>query len=108
MKKFLLMMVVIFAFAGVSFAADPVDLNTATQQQLESIKGIGPKKAQAIIDYREKNGNFKSIDDLDNVKGFSAKGVGKIRDQVTVSGAASEKPAGSGEPATSEGPANIE
>ncbi len=56
-----------------------VDLNTADMQALENLKGIGSKKAQAIIDYRTKNGAFASIDDLDNVKGFSSKLIAKLQ-----------------------------
>lgn len=86
MKHLLLAIIATFAFSGILFAADPVDLNTATQEQLETVTGIGPVKAQAIIEYREANGGFKSVDDLDNVKGFGEKGVAKLRSQVTVGG----------------------
>ena len=58
---------------GAAFAA--VDLNTASQQELESVKGIGPAKAKAILDYRTKNGPFKAVDDLAKVPGFGAKSV---------------------------------
>lgn len=47
-----------------------IDLNQATVAQLENIKGIGAKKAEAIVAYRQKNGDFKSIQDLSNVRGF--------------------------------------
>lgn len=86
MKKLLLILAVCFAFIGSAFAA--VDINTATQAQLESVKGIGPAKAKAIIDYRTKNGPFKSVDDLDNVKGFGKKMVDKVRSEVSVGGSA--------------------
>ena len=68
MKKLLLVLVACFALAINAFAA--VNINTASQAELESIKGIGPAKSKAIIDYRTKNGAFKTVDDLDNVKGF--------------------------------------
>lgn len=89
MKKLLLVVLAVFSIAlgGLSvnaFAA--VNLNTATQAELESIKGIGPVKAKAIIDYRAKT-PFKSVDDLDNVKGFGKKSVDKFRNEVSVSGA---------------------
>ena len=58
LKKMLIALVASFAFCSASMAA--VDLNTANQQQLEAVKGIGPQKAKAIIDYRTKNGAFKS------------------------------------------------
>lgn len=54
--------------------AAPVNINTADAQTLsKNIKGVGLKKAQAIIDYREKNGTFKKIEDLKNVKGIGNK-----------------------------------
>ena len=48
-----------------------VNTNTADAKQMATLKGIGPKKAEAIISYREKHGSFKSIDDLAMVPGFS-------------------------------------
>ena len=85
MKKILSLLVLFFAFANMAFAA--VNLNTATKEELDSVKGIGPAKAQAIIDYRNKNGSFKSVDDLKNVKGFGDKTVAKMRSELSVSGA---------------------
>jgi competence protein ComEA len=72
-----------------------VNLNTATQQQLEEVKGIGPSKAKAIVEYRNKNGQFKSVDDLDKVKGFGKKSIDKLRSEVSVSAAAPAAPASS-------------
>lgn len=68
-----------------------VDLNTATQSELETVRGVGPAKARAIIDYRTRNGPFKTVDDLDKVKGFGKASVDKIRAEVTV-GKAAAKP----------------
>jgi len=59
MKKLLLSLISAFAFATSAMAA--VDLNSANQQQLESVKGIGPAKAKAILEYRQKNGPFKTV-----------------------------------------------
>lgn len=87
MKKLLLVLVACFAFAVNAFAV--VNINTATQAELETVKGIGPSKAKAIIDYRTKSGAFKSVDDLDNVKGFGKKTVDKVRNDISVSGATS-------------------
>jgi competence protein ComEA len=84
MKKLLLALLTSLLFALNAFAA--VNVNTANLNELETIKGIGPVKAQAIIDYRTKNGPFKSIDDLDKVKGIGKKTIDKIRNDVTLSG----------------------
>lgn len=62
----------------------PIDLNAATLDQLQALPGIGPKMAQAILDYRAANGRFRSIDDLDNVKGIGEKKLEKLRPLVTV------------------------
>jgi len=86
MKRLLVILVACFAFAGVSFAA--VDLNSATQAQLEAVKGIGPAKAKAIIEYRSKSGAFKTVDDLEKVTGFGKATVDKVRAEVTVGAAA--------------------
>lgn len=85
MKKILWALAMFFAFTGMAFAA--VNLNTATKEELDAVKGIGPAKAQAIIDYRTKNGPFKSVDDLKNVNGFGDKTVAKMRSELSVSGA---------------------
>ena len=61
-----------------------VDINTATQSELESVKGLGPAKAKAIIAYREAKGKFKSLDDLDNVKGFGKASIDKLKNDLTV------------------------
>ena len=63
---------------------DKVNINTADEAALKSLKGIGEKRAKAIIEYREKNGSFKTVDDLAKVKGIGDKQVGKLKDQVTV------------------------
>src|SRR6185369_12563669 len=65
MKKLLLALVLWFAAAGIAVAA--VNINTATKEELTSLKGVGDKSAQEIIDYRKKNGDFKSVDDLEKV-----------------------------------------
>jgi competence protein ComEA len=98
MKKFLLVVFAWVSFMGLAFAAPAVDLNSANQAQLESVKGIGPVKAKAIIEYRTKNGPFKSVDDLEKVTGFGKLSVNKLRAEVTVGGpkTANLKAAGTG------------
>jgi competence ComEA-like helix-hairpin-helix protein len=64
--------------------AGKVNINTADEAMFTSLKGIGPAKAKAIIDYRQKNGLFKSVDDLNKVKGIGEKTVAKLRDQLSV------------------------
>ena len=72
----------------------PINLNTATAAELASLKGIGPAKAQAIVEHRDKNGQFKSVDDLKLVHGIGDKMLEQLRPQVVVSGAAPAAPAG--------------
>lgn len=62
-----------------------VDLNTATQRELETLPGIGPALAGAIIAYREANGPFTTIDELDDVPGIGPKTLESLRPLVTVS-----------------------
>jgi competence protein ComEA len=61
-----------------------VNLNTATAEQLDTLPGVGPVTAQAILDWREENGRFGSIDDLLDVKGIGDATLAEIRDHVTV------------------------
>jgi competence protein ComEA len=63
-----------------------VNINTATKEELTSLKGIGDKRAQEIIDYRKKNGEFKSVDDLEKVPGIGPGIMKQIRSQVSTSG----------------------
>ena len=62
----------------------PVNLNTATQAQLEVLPGIGAKAAQRILEYRQKNGSFKKPEDLMNVKGIGEKAFLKLKPYLTV------------------------
>jgi len=65
-------------------AASKININTAGLSELDSLPGIGPKYAQAIIDYRNQNGLFVSINDLEKVKGIGPKTIDKFRDQITL------------------------
>ena len=62
----------------------PINLNTATQAQLESLPGVGPKAAERILEYRKQNGHFKKVEDLMNVKGFGEKTFLKLKPMLTV------------------------
>lgn len=95
--KFLTALLIVFSVAGVDLAyavvsqptktevtqnaaaKSPVNINTANLDALKSLKGIGPKKAQAIIDYRNQHGDFKSLHDLTAVKGISEKFLAKLQ-----------------------------
>jgi competence protein ComEA len=60
----------------------PVQLSTATLEQLDSLPGIGPVTAQKILDYREKHGAFSSVDELDAVPGIGPARLEQLRDLV--------------------------
>ena len=63
---------------------NPVNLNTATSAQLETLPGIGPATAQRILEYRQKNSGFKKVEDLMNVRGVGEKSFLKLKPLVSV------------------------
>ncbi len=65
-------------------ASAPVNLNTATAAQLETLPGIGKATAERILEYRQKNGSFKKVEDLMNVRGVGEKSFLKLKPLVTV------------------------
>ena len=65
-----------------------VNLNTATSSELETLPGIGAKTAARIVDYRQKKGPFKKIEELMNVQGIGEKSFLKLKPQLTVAGKA--------------------
>ena len=72
------------------FAA--VNINTATVEELQQLKGIGAKKAAEIIAYREAHGEFKNVDELTNVKGIGKATLEKLRQELVVKNEAEAKP----------------
>jgi len=62
----------------------PVNINTATADQLDSLPGIGAKMAARIIDYRTKNGGFKKLEDLMNIQGIGEKNFLKLKPLITI------------------------
>ena len=91
MKKIYFALLFVLFFAAAAFAA--LDLNTATKEQLDALPGIGPKKAEAIVQYRNEKGSFKSVDQLKEVSGIGEKIFQGIKNEVTVGAAPAEKPA---------------
>jgi competence protein ComEA len=67
-------------------ATHPVDLNTASENELAEVSDIGPQRARKIIEYRQKRGGFRSVDDLVNVEGFGGTLKDDLRNALTVSG----------------------
>ncbi len=79
------------AFAGAkedaaSTADGVVNLNTATEDELSSLPGVGPSKASAVVSWRKKHGAFKEVAELTKVKGFGHKTLGRLKPNLTVSG----------------------
>lgn len=61
-----------------------INLNTANKEELESLTGIGPAKAQAIMDYRKKNGGFKTLDELEKVPGIGPSTLNTVKKEITL------------------------
>src|ERR1022692_1581370 len=84
MKRFLLLFVTLLFSA---FALAAVNINTATKEELDALPEIGPVKAQAIVDYRNANGPFKTPEDIMKVNGIKEGTFAKIKGTIAVSGA---------------------
>ncbi|HKH70646.1 MAG TPA: helix-hairpin-helix domain-containing protein [Vicinamibacterales bacterium] len=75
--------------AAKASTSGPLDLNTATVAQLDSLPGIGKSTAKLILEYRDKSGGFKKVEDLMNVRGIGEKSFLKLKPLVMVSSARS-------------------
>jgi competence protein ComEA len=69
---------------AVATASAPVNLNTASVSEIATLPGVGPKAAERIVEYRQKNGGFKKIEELMNVKGIGEKSFLKLKPLITV------------------------
>jgi competence protein ComEA len=78
---------VITAAAQKQLPSKPVDLNTATSEQLQQLPGIGPATAKKIIEMRQKSGPFRRVEDLLAIQGISDKRLAKLRPYITVASA---------------------
>ena len=79
--------------ASATATAAPVNLNTATMAQLESLPGIGPATAQRIVDYRQQNSSFKKVEELMNIRGIGEVSFLKLRPLVTLTPPRTERAA---------------
>src|SRR5438270_9775416 len=89
MKKFVLLLATLLFSA---FALAAVNINTASKEELDALPEIGPVKAQAIIDYRNANGPFKTPEDVMKVSGIKEGTYAKIKGLISVSGASTPVP----------------
>lgn len=90
MKKFIFAALTALA-ATCSFAV--VNINTASQSELETLSGIGPAKARAIVEYRKQHGQFKSVEEIKNVKGIGEGIFSKLKSEAAVTPAPNQKAA---------------
>jgi competence protein ComEA len=77
--------------AATVVSTEVVNLNSATAAQIASLPGIGPKTADLVVQYRQKNGPFKKIEEIMNVRGVGEKSFLKIKDRLSVATAKAEK-----------------
>jgi len=79
-----LLLATILVFSTSAFA-EKININTATVEQISTaMNGVGDSKAKAIVDYRSKNGKFKTVSDLENVDGIGAKTVEKNKANISL------------------------
>jgi len=84
MKTIWKFLVVIFLLTGWQVYAGPVNINSADKKTLMTVKGVGEKRAEAIISYRDKYGPFKSVDELIEVEGIGQSTLDSNRESLTV------------------------
>lgn len=90
-RQLLVALVLAFAFACPAMAASQVDINHADAKALaQGLQGIGLSKAEAIVAYREQHGPFRSVEQLDKVKGIGKKTVERNRDNIVLGDAPAE------------------
>ncbi|MEN8141735.1 MAG: helix-hairpin-helix domain-containing protein [Thermodesulfobacteriota bacterium] len=82
MKNLILSCIFLLLWTGLALAG--VNINTADPATLQTLKGIGPSKAQAIVDYREAHGQFTSAAEITKVKGIGEKTFVRIKDEIEV------------------------
>ncbi|MCL2876136.1 MAG: helix-hairpin-helix domain-containing protein [Betaproteobacteria bacterium] len=93
MRRFLCSLLLSLALCPLAaMALEPVNINTADEIALQQINGIGPSKAKAIIDYRNKHGAFAKVDDMIKVPGIGKKSLASMKPQLTA-GTATAAPA---------------
>ena len=78
--------------AAAAAASTPINLNSASVAQLETLPGVGRAVAERIVEYRQKNGGFKKLEDLMNVRGIGEKSFLKLKPLVTVAAARTSAP----------------
>ena len=99
MKSYLLLLALmfVFGFAGVlpatvsaaespaaQVSVEPIHLNNATAEQLQTLPGVGPALSERIVSYREEHGPFQTVDQLAEVKGIGAAKLAKLKEQLTI------------------------
>ena len=90
LRRFVLAALTLACAAFALPSQSTVNLNTASRDELVTVPGIGPSKAQAIVEHRKTHGPFKTVDDLKQVKGFRDKLVERLRPELTVAAAPSK------------------
>ena len=77
--------------ATAAMSTEVINLNSATAAQIAALPGIGPKVAGLVVEYRQKNGPFKKIEEVMNVRGIGEKSFLRIKDRITVAAPKSDK-----------------